>query len=106
MKNIKSFKYKDTNNFKELLSSYDYKLEDVRGYKFIEQKQYQGNVLKLYFICLNDGEEICFTTVCFKNFNEYRQTRLGFNGDKLLGWYEDAAVRKYKRNDGLYVIAK
>ena len=106
MKNIKYFKYKNICKFEEFLSAYEYKLEDVKGFKFIEKKQYRGNILKLYFICLSDGEEICFTTVDFKDFNEYRQTRLGFNGDKLLGWYEDAAVRRYKTNDGNYVIVK
>ena len=106
MKSIKLFKYKSTCKFEEFLSAYGYKLEDVKGFKFIEQKQYRGNVLKLYFICLNDGEEICFTTVDFASFNEYRQARLGFSGDKLLGWYEDAAVRRYKTNDGLYVTLK
>ena len=106
MKSIKCFKYKDTFKFEEFLSAYSYKLEDVRGYKFIDQKQYRGNVLKLYFICLNDGEEVYFKVVDFESFNEYRQTRLGFNGDKLLEWYEDSIVRRYKNNDGLYVIAK
>ena len=96
MKSIKYFKYKGTSAFENLLSSYDYKLADVKGFKFIEQKQYRGNTLKLYFICLNDGEEICFTVACFKSFNEYHQARLGFSGDKLLSWFEDAAVREYK----------
>ena len=98
MKSIKCFKYKDTFKFEEFLSAYGYKLEDVRGYKFIDKKQYRGNVLKVYFICLNDGEEVYFKVVTFKNLNEYRQSRLGFNGDKLLEWYEDSAVRTYKRN--------
>ena len=98
MKSIKCFKYKDTFKFEEFLSAYGYKLEDVRGYKFIGQKQYLGNVLKVYFICLNDGEEVYFKVVIFKDFNEYRQTRLGFNGDKLLSWYEDSVVRTYKKS--------
>ena len=96
MKNINFFKYKNTCKFEKFLNEYGYKLDDVRGYKFIEQKQYCGNVLKLYFICLSDGEEICFTVVIFKDFNEYHQARLGFKGDVLLSWFEDADVRKYK----------
>ena len=96
MKNIKYFKFKDTSAFENLLSSYGYKPEDVKGFKFIEQKQYLGNVLKLYFICMNDGEEVCFTVVTFKSFNEYHQARLGFRGNRLLSWFEDAAVRTYK----------
>ena len=104
MKSIKLFKYKGTSAFENLLSSYDYKLEDVRGFKFIEKKQYQGNNLKLYFICLHDGEEIYFTVVDFKDFHEYHQVRLGFRGEKLLSWFEDASVRMYKRSDGSYFI--
>ena len=96
MKNIKLFKYKDSDKLKYLLSSYDYTLEDVKGFKFVEQKQYQGNVLKLYFICMKDGEEICFTVVIFKDFNEYHQARLGFSGDKLSSWFEDSNIREYK----------
>ena len=102
MKSIKFFKFKDTDAFKNLLNSYDYKSEDVRGFKFIERKQYCGNVLTLYFICMEDGEEICFTVADFKNFNEYHQTRLGFKGDKLLSWFEDSCIRRYKKSDGSY----
>ena len=96
MKSIKYFKYKNTYNFNLFLKERNYILDDVRGFKFVEKKQYQGNVLTLYFICFNDGEEICFTVVSFKSFNEYHQARLGFKGDKLLGWFEDANVRTYK----------
>ena len=85
MKSIKLFKYKNTCAFENLLSSYEYKLEDVRGFKCVEKKQHCGNVLTLYFICMNDGEEICFTVVSFKDFHEYHQSRLGFKGNKLLG---------------------
>ena len=96
MKNIKYFQYKNTKAFEEFLSSYDYKLEDVKGFKLIDQKQYRGNVLKSYFICLKDGEELYFKAVDFASFNEYHQARLGFKGEKLLRWYEDADVRQYK----------
>ena len=106
MKSIKLFKYKDSPKFEEFVSAYGYKLEDVKGYKFIGQKQYRGNVLKLYFICLNDGEEVYFKAVDFASFNEYRQSRLGFNGSKLEEWYEDSTVRRYKTNDGLFVTLK
>ena len=106
MKSIKLFKYKDMHAFEEFLSAYGYKLDDVKGFKFIGQKQYRGNVLKLYFICLKDGEEVYFKAVDFASFNEYRQSRLGFNGVKLEEWYQDSTVRRYKTNDGLYVIAK
>ena len=107
MKNIKYFKYKNTCNFEDFLSAYEYKLEDVKGFKFIGKKQYQGNILKVYFICLNDGEEVYFTVAYFKDFNEYNSVRLGFKGDKLLEWYDDAVVRAYKlKEKNEYVIAK
>ena len=106
MKSIKYFKFKDTYGFEGLLGSYDYKLEDVRGFKFIEKKQYQGNILKLYFICFKDGEEVSFTVADFKDFNEINQCRLGFKGEKLLSWYQDACVRGYRKNDGTFVKAK
>ena len=96
MKNIKYFKYKDTEAFKKFLDEYGYSIDDAKGFKFIDQRQYHGNVLKVYFICLNDGEEVYFKVAVFKSFNEYRQSALGFNGNKLLEWFEDSNVRKYK----------
>ena len=84
MKSIKLFKYKDTQGFESLLSSYEYKFEDVEGFKLVEQKQCQGNILKLYYIYFNDGEEICFTVANFKDVHEYHQTKLGFKGNRLL----------------------
>ena len=83
MKNIKYFKYKDTFEFQCFVLASDYKLEDVKGFSYIGQKQYHGNVLKLYYIHFNDGEKECFKQACFKDFNEYRQSILGFNGCKL-----------------------
>ena len=96
MKNIKYFKYKNTSNFLGFIGSYDYKLDDVKVLSFVGKKQYHGNILKTYNVYFKDGEYEYFKVVYFKNFNEYRQSRLGFNGDKLLRWYEDADVREYK----------
>ena len=98
MKNINLFKFKDTSEFFAFLGSYNYKFEDVRGFKFVEQKQYQGNVLKLYYICMNDGEELCFTVATFKDFHEYHQALLGYSCNKLISWFEDAAVTEIKEN--------
>ena len=98
MKNIKYFKYKDTFGFLGFVCAYEYKLEDVIGFSFGWKKQYRGNILKVYEICFKDGEKEYFKEVIFKNLNEYRQSRLGFNGDKLLRWYEEADIRSYKRN--------
>ena len=96
MKSIKLFKYKDTCEFESFLNAYDYKFEDVKGFSFDEQKQYHGNVLKWYKIYFKDGEYEYFKVVTFKSFNEYRQSRLGFNGDKLLDWFEDSYIKTYK----------
>ena len=99
MKSIKCFEYKNTYEFERFLSEYGYFLNDVKGFKFIGKKQYHGNILKLYFICLKDGEEVYFGVVDFKSWNECNQARLGFNGPKLEEWYNDAIVRRYKVKD-------
>ena len=96
MKSIKYFKYLDTKQFNAFLAAYGYKLDDVKGFSFDEKKQYRGNILTIYNIHFNDGEYEYFKVVYFKSFNEYRQSCLGFNGDKLLDWWEDADVRRYK----------
>ena len=96
MKNIKFFKYKDEEKFEDFLSSYDRKLEDVKGFSFAGKKQYRYNVLKLYRITFNDGEYEYFKVAIFSSFNEYHQARLGFSGNKLEDWFQDANVREYK----------
>ena len=96
MKNIKYFKYFDRKQFNVFLKEYGYAIGDVKGFNLCEQTQYRGNILKIYSIHFNDGEMGCFSAVLFKNFNEYQQTRLGFRGDKLLYWYENANIRLYR----------
>ena len=96
MKSIDLFKYKDTNEFWVFLDAYGYKLEDIKGFSLAEKRQYHGNILKEYFIHFKDGQKEYFKVVIFEDFNEYRQTRLGFNGDKLLNWYEDAELTEVK----------
>ena len=104
MKSIKLFKYKDTCEFMGFVGAYDYKLNDVVGFSYAGKKQYHGNILKEYFIHFKDGEKEYFRIAIFKNFNEYHQSRLGFKGDKLLDWYENADFRKYKKSDGSYFV--
>ena len=104
MKNIKYFKYVNTKHFNTFLDSYCYHLDDVKGFSFAGKRQYNGNILKIYNIRFNDGEYEYFKVIYFKNFNEYRQARLGFSCIKLSSWCESADIRLYKRNDG-YVIA-
>ena len=99
MKNIKYFKYWYTYDFQQFLSEYGYKLEDVKGFSVAERRQYHGNILKIYNIHFNDGEYEYFKVVYFKSFNEYNQSRLGFNGNKLLFWYESAEIKEYKLLD-------
>ena len=84
MKSIKCFKYVNKKYFNVFLKDYGYTLKDIKGFKFVETKQYHGNILKIYSIHFNDGEYEYFKVVCFKSFNEYHQSKLGFNGDKLL----------------------
>ena len=84
MKSIKYFKYLNTKQFNAFLAAYCYKLDDVKGFSFDEKKQYHCNVLTIYCIHFKDGEREYFKVVTFKSFNEYRQSCLGFNGDKLL----------------------
>ena len=99
MKNIKYFKYKSTYSFEKFLNNYGYKLADVKGYKFGWKNQYHGNVLKTYVIYLKDDECVYFKVVYFKNLNECHQSSLGFNGSKLLDWYQNANVRCYRVYD-------
>ena len=96
MKNIKYFKYVNTKQFNVFLNEYNDTLNDVKGFRVVSAMCYRGNILKTYFIYFNDGEYEHFKVAYFKDFNEYRQCCLGFNGDKLLSWYQDADIRKYK----------
>ena len=96
MKSIKHFKYVNENKFEGFLDSYDYKLEDVKGFSFAGKKQCRYNVLKLYRISFKDGEYEYFKVAIFESYNEYRQSALGFNGNKLLDWWENADIRMYK----------
>ena len=97
MKNIKFFKYVNTEKFNKFLDAYDYKPEDVKGFSYYGQEQRNGNVLKEWCIHFNDDERHYFTVVCFKDFNEYHQCRLGFRGEKLLDWWQDADIKFYKK---------
>ena len=96
MKSIKNFKYVGENNFGIFLHEYGYKLEDVKGFSLAEKRQCNGNVFKWYKVCFKDGEYEYFKVAVFESFNEYRQSALGFNGDKLLDWWENAHIRMYK----------
>ena len=103
MKSIECFKYKDTYTFERFLSAYGYTIDDVSGYSVSSIKRYHGNVLKTYIVYIFDGESIYFSVAYFKSFDEYNKTWLGFNGDKLLDWYQKAVIKLYKLNDK-YVI--
>ncbi len=96
MKNIKNFKYINTNSFNAFLKDGGYKLDDVDGFSYIGKEQYHGNVLKVYSIYFNDDEYEYFNVVLFKSYNEYKQSALGFKGERLLNWYQDANIREYK----------
>ena len=96
MKNIKLFKFKDTYEFERFLAEYGYKTEDVEGFSVAGEKHYRGNILKVYSIWFSDCSEEYFKVVYFKSFNEGNQSRLGFNGNKLLTWYEISNMRYFK----------
>ena len=104
MKNIKYFKYRDTNAFKKFLDVFKYKPEDVVGFSLDDTEYYRSNILKTYLVHFTDGEEKYFRVVYFKSFNEYRQSRLSFNGDKLLDWCVDADVIWYNTTYEGYLI--
>ena len=84
MKSIKCFKYINENNFNIFLDGYGYTIDDIKGFSLAQKRQYRGNILKIYNIRFNDGEYEYFNVVIFESFNEYRQSSLGFNGEKLL----------------------
>ena len=100
MKNIKYFKYWYTYDFQKYLDEYGYTLDDVKGFSVSSIKRYNGNILKTYIVYVYDGESVYLSVVYFKSFNEYNQSRLGFNGNKLLRWYEIAVIKEYKLLDG------
>ena len=99
MKNSKCFKYWYSYELEIFLKDYGYTLDDVKGFSVSGIKRYHGNILKTYEIYAYDGESVYFSVVYFKSFNEYNQTWLGFNGNKLLRWYEISAIKLYKLND-------
>ena len=96
MKSIKYFKYVNENNFNIFLNEYGYSIDDVVGFGLYDKQQYHGNILKVYNIYFKDGEKEYFKVAVFESFNEYRQSSLGFNGNKLLDWWENANIRMYK----------
>ena len=99
MKNIKSFKYKNTYEYKKYLKEYGYTIDDVVGFSLVDKQQYGGNILKQYVIYFSDHDNVYFKVVYFKSLNEYHQSALGFNGNTLLNWYQDANVVWYKVKD-------
>ena len=96
MKNIKYFKYVNTHNFETFLRVYGYTINDAIGFSANYKWCYHGNILKEYIIYLSDHDHIFFKVVWFKSFNEYRQSFLGFNGETLLEWYQNANIIWYK----------
>ena len=96
MKSIKCFKYINENNFNIFLNEYGYTLDDVVGFSLYDKQQYRNNILKTYVIYFSDHDHAFFKVAIFESFNEYRQSALGFNGNKLLEWWENANIRMYK----------
>ena len=105
MKDIKSFKYKNTYSFERFLSSCGYVFSDINGYSIGWKEQSNGNVLKVYIIYFNNGQYKRFSVLFLKNIDEYEQVSSGAKINKTLSWYEDANIVKYKYNER-YIIAK
>ena len=103
MKSIKFFKYWYSYEFEKCLKDYGYTIDDVEGFSVVSVKHYHGNILKTYEAYIYDGESVYFSVAYFKSFNECNQSRLGFNGDKLLKWYQIAIIKHYKL-DGEYIL--
>ena len=99
MKSIKSFKYWYSYEFERCLKDYGYTVDDVKGFSVSSIERYHGNILKTYIAYIYDGESVYFSVVYFKSFNEYNQSRLGFNGNRMLHWYDIAVIKLYKLND-------
>ena len=99
MKNIKYFEYKNTFAFEKFLCNNHYWVYNITGFKYGWKEQYRGNILKAYFIYFNDNEYKIFRVVYFKDLNECDKARLGLINNKLLMWYDDANIRKYKVKD-------
>ena len=109
MKSIKCFKHWKSHQFESFLNDYGYGIADVKGFSVSSIKRYGGNVLKTYKVYVYDGESVYFSVVTFESFNEYRQSALGFNGNKMSYWYERAIIAKYKVKDVYgtrYIITK
>ena len=99
MKDIKHFMYKNTYEFERFLSATSKRLDDVSGYSVGWKEHYNGNVLRVYIIYLNNSEYKLFRIVYFKNIFECNNARLGVINNKLLMWYDSANIRKYKVKD-------
>ena len=105
MKNIKSFKYKNTYSFERFLREYGYTFSDVSGYSVGWKEQYNGNLIRVYIIYFNDGKYKRFSVLYLKSRNEYEQICSGSKINKTLMWYDIANIVKYKYNDS-YIVAK
>lgn len=96
MKSIKSFKYAKYSAFEKFLKDCGYTINDVVGYSINDTQQYHGNVFKEYVIYFSDHDNVYFKAAVFKDFHEYHQSRLGFNGNRLFDWWEDADIKTHK----------
>ena len=103
MKEIKNFKYINTHIFSEYVDGYGYDLADAVGYSLFDKKQYRGNIFKTYVIYFNDHDHTYFKVVYFKSLNEYRQSVLGFCGNKLLRWFQNANIVTCKDGKKIHI---
>ena len=96
LKNIKLFTFWYSFEFEKCLKDCGYILEDVKGFRVSSVERFRGNILKEYCIHFKDGKSVYFRVAYFKSFYEHNQSRLGWKGDKLKEWYENALIKFFK----------
>ena len=67
MKDIKRFKYIDTNSFERFIREYGYRISDINGYSVGWTEQYQNNLLRVYIVYFNNGEYKLFRVLYLKD---------------------------------------
>ena len=72
MKDIKYFKYVNTEHFNAFLKERGYSLNDVSSFKISMKFQRNGNILKIYSIYFKNNEVFSFWVINFKSFSEYQ----------------------------------
>ncbi len=103
MKDIKYFKYKDTQHFNMFLKDCGYSLNDVSGFKISMKFQRNGNILKIYNIYVKYNEVFSFWVLNFKSFSEYWNSL--YESDNMFVWSKYSNLCTYKVNNKTFIAA-